>query len=138
MKHSMKGIILYGNRNHCCHTQLLIYFVIRVFKDFFVLPSLFKMYIPFFVSSALCLVGFNPIYSKGLGLCCRVSSDCKEQGLISIMDGWESSPPCARSLIGTCVSHYLNTLGSQHSLKNVHLCMCVCARERERGREREG
>lgn len=47
------------------------------------------------------------------------------------MDGWESSPPCARSLIGTCVSHYLNTLGSQHSLSMcVHLCLCVCEKER--------
>lgn len=59
-------------------------------------------------------------------------SHSEEQGLISIMDVWESSPPCARSLIGTCVSHYLNTLGSQHCLS-----MCVCESERETARERK-
>lgn len=47
------------------------------------------------------------------------------------MDGWESSPPCARSLIGTCVSHYLNTLGSQHTITMcLHALTYVCVIER--------
>lgn len=77
---------------------------------------------------------FSPLppTPRGPGLCHCVCinvsskrfppSHSKEQGLISIMDGWESSPPCARSLIGTCVSHYLNTLGSRRTFS-----MCLRA-----------